>query len=197
MIKLDRKEEKIILLVFAVIICIITAIRFIVFKPADVKVVKEDSQVESSEAVKEPARIFAYVTGEVKKPGVYELKEGDRVRELVDAAGGFSENADTVSINLAEKLRDEQHINIAGRNTAPEQETQAVKGSISGGKININTATAKELDDFLPGIGEVYANNIVKFRDKNGKFKSINEITRVDGIGEKRFQNIKDLITAN
>jgi competence protein ComEA helix-hairpin-helix repeat region len=200
MIKLNKNEERIIIAVIALIIIIAGIIKLGIFKESSVDIIQDDPPVKSDKVEEKPESIFIYVTGEVKNPGVYELKEGSRISDLVDAAGWFTENADETSVNLAGKLSDEQHINI-GKKVVDAGGTEAAspaKGSIINGKININTATAKELDDFLPGIGETLANNIVNYRTKNGRFKTIDEITRVDRIGSgKRFEEIKDLITVN
>jgi competence protein ComEA len=93
-------------------------------------------------------------------------------------------------------LKDEQQINIRPKNDTANQ-TASGKASTDGGKININTATAEDLDKYLAGIGEVYSKNIVEYREKNGSFTSIEEIKNVDGIGSKRFEQIKDMITVN
>lgn len=197
MLKLGRNEERIVLILVIVLLGIAVIYRFVVFKTESVSVIKKETREEEKEITKEPVKIYVNITGEVKTPGLYIHKEGDRVADLIKSAGGFTDNADTASINLAEKLKDEQSVNICAKGSSTEgMNTKA--NPISGGKININIATAKELDDFLPGIGETYANSIVNYRNKNGKFKSIDEITKVDGIGSgKRFENLKGLITIN
>lgn len=194
--KLSRNEEKVILGVIITLLLVGAILKFVVFKPEDeVQVVKSESSSASASIEKEPETIYVYVTGEVVKPNMYELKKGDRIAELINMAGGFTDKADITSVNLAEKLEDEQHINITSKEIASSS-GPAPKGSVSGGKININTATADELDEFLPGIGEVLAGNIISYREKNGRFKNIEDICNVDGIGNgKKYENIKDKIT--
>lgn len=196
--KLNRNEEKIIVIVIAVLLISVIIYRFAVFKSDSVTVIKNEDkneEVQNSES-KEAGDIYVYVSGAVKNPDVYKLKSGARVVDALEAAGGFMDNADKTSVNLAEKLVDEQCINIREKNETKEMVTEN-KSSIAAGKININTATAKELADFLPGIGETIAGNIVNYREKYGRFKSISEITRVDRIGDKTYERIKDMITVN
>lgn len=203
MLKLSRNEEKIIIIIIAVLLFAIVVYRFVVFKTDSVKVVKQEDRQESQENISKPSLdIYVYVTGEVKDPGVYKLSDGDRVEDAVYAAGGFTEKADVNSVNLAEKIRDEQHLNIQGRELDDGGQMQSSgsqkKSSIVDGRININTATAEELDAFLPGIGPTLAENIVSYREKYGNFKSVNDISRVDRIGNgKTFEKIKDMITVN
>lgn len=199
MIKLNKSEERIILAVIVILTLAAAILKFAVFKPDDVKVYDSKPGKESSKVAVEPKRIYVYVTGEVKKPGVYMMEEGSRISDAVKSAGGFTDNADTASVNLAEKISDEQQINIvpANVNTSDGGSGAAGNSSIHGGKININTAAAEELDSFLPGIGEGLSKNIVNYRTKNGRFKSIDDIKKVDGIGSGRFEKIKDYITVN
>jgi competence protein ComEA len=203
MIKLSRNEERIVLIIIIALLGIIAVFKFIVFKPDNVQVIKSENNAETpleskaTNNIKEPVKLYVYITGEINNPGLYVLKSGDRVADIISMAGGFTKEADITSVNLAEKLKDEEFINIAKKG-GDQTLNSNIRNAVNGGKININIATAKEIDDFLPGIGEVYANNIVNYRDKNGRFKSIDEIARVEGIGSgKRFERIKDLITVN
>lgn len=196
MMQLKRNEELIILILIFAITGTAIVFKYAVFNKSTIEVEKMDKEYETP-AVEKPVELFAYITGEVKNPGVYKMKAGDRIADLVNAAGGFTENADRASVNLAEKLRDEQQVFVAPVNAEQGGETDS-RSSIIGGKININSATAEEIDSFLPGIGSTLAKNIVDYRTKNGRFKSVDEITRVDGIGNgKRFEKIKDMITVN
>lgn len=201
MIKLNKNEEKIILIVIVAVALIFAAYKFIVPKPDNVKVISKAAKAEESGKAKdnsEPSRIYVYVTGEVNKPGVYLLKPGDRVVDAVTMAGGFTADADYMSVNLAEKLKDEKLITIAKKSAVDNNSNNAVKSVVLNGKIDINTASAKQIDEFLPGIGETLAGNIVSYRNKNGRFKSIDEVSRVDGIGSgKRFEKIKEMIYIN
>lgn len=130
-----------------------------------------------------PQEIQVYVKGEVVNPGVYTLKSDSRIQQLVDAAGGFTDNADIDDINLSEKVIDEEVIIIPKLN---------INNNTS--LVNINTATGGQLDD-LPGIGEGFAKRIVEYREKYGNFKKKEYIMNVKGIGESLYEQIKDMIT--
>ncbi|KYO64745.1 ComEA family DNA-binding protein [Thermovenabulum gondwanense] len=148
-------------------------------------------KLEGAENLKDPEimekEIFVYITGAVKNPGVYKLRDGDRVKDLVEIAGGLDENADLLSVNLAKKLTDEEKIHI------PRVDESGSEKSVKDGRININTADETELDK-LPGIGPSLAKRIIDYRNTHGPFKKIDEIKNVAGIGDKKFQDIKDLI---
>jgi len=142
-----------------------------------------------------PARIMVYVSGAVQSPGVYELPDGTRVDDAVKAAGGPAADADLARINLAKRLRDEEQVYVprVGEVNPPVPPAGTAGGS-SGGKVNINTATAAELET-LPGIGPALAQRIVDYRTANGPFARVEDIKKVSGIGDKMFERIKDLIT--
>ena len=129
--------------------------------------------------------ITVYITGQVVHPGVYELAPGSRFKDAVNIAGGFLPEADVSGINMAALLIDSSHINVP---------TSTLSEGKHSGKVNINTATIAELDT-LPGIGPVYAKNIVDYRQKNGLFTYIEDIQKVNGIGPALFDRIKDLIS--
>ena len=156
-------------------------------------------EVDNSKA----AGIYVYICGEVANPGVYELSEDSRIYEAVDAAGGFTENAARESINLASKVRDGMQITIYNKEEAaslPAGGTSAGKNSgqdqMSGSSslVNLNTATKEELMT-LKGIGESKAEDIIRYREKSGGFKKIEDIMKISGIKEAGFQKIKDSIT--
>lgn len=161
-------------------------------KSIDTAALAQDDRSVRSEN-EQPQKIKVYVTGMVKKPGVYELEDGDRIEAAIDAAGGFTSDADISGINMAQRLKDEDMIYVPkiGEAAAPA----AVQSAQSkDDKININTATAEELDQ-LPGIGPSKAKKIVDYRQQNGPFKAIEDIEKVSGIGPQTFENIKDFIT--
>lgn len=148
-------------------------------------------------------KIYVHVVGEVKNPGVYEMSLGDRVFHAIEKAGGATENAELTSINLAEKLKDGEKIivykkeminsnNVTSKDNVSQDQERYFKSK--NNLININTASKEELET-LPGIGKVLSQRIIDYRRTNGYFKSIDEIKKVSGIGEKRFEAIKDLIT--
>ena len=135
--------------------------------------------------------IWIHICGQVKEPGVYSFKEGCRVFDAVEAAGGFTEYADKDSINLAMTLLDEGKIYIPS--TGEQKEEKKQNQDQSDGRINVNTAT---LDDFmtLPGIGEKRAESILKLREQKGSFQTVEELLEAEGIKEGIFEQIKDFI---
>jgi len=152
-----------------------------------------------------PAPITVYVSGAVFKPGVYTLSPGSRVHEAIQLAGGATSNADLTRINLADWLCDAQQIyvpKIGEENPPVPPVRQSAMGSDASGagrstgksKININTASAQELET-LPGIGPAYAERIIRYRQEHGPFQRIEDITQVKGIGPKTLEKIEDFIT--
>lgn len=147
-----------------------------------------------------PPPLIVYVSGAVAQPGVYTLPPGARVVDALSAAGGATAEADLAQVNLARRIYDEEQIHVPrqGDPTPPAPPpTPAPAAASSGGspgKVNINTASAAELDT-LPGIGPGYAARIVAYRETNGPFQRSEEIQNVPGIGPATFARIKDLIT--
>ncbi len=138
-----------------------------------------------------PELLIVHAVGAVKQPGVYELPVGSRVRDLVEAAGGFSAEADLERmINLARPLYDGEQVAFPVAGEKPE--SAAVPDQ--PGRVNINHATAEELTT-LPGIGPARAAQIIRHREEHGFFTDIIEIMDVSGIGEGIFNQIKDQIT--
>lgn len=145
--------------------------------------------------------IMIHISGAVYNSGIYELVTGDRVIDAVNLAGGLTKEADLDRINLAKKVADEEKIYIPkiGEETNSEIQVNTVYSSIpseiqsDSGKININTGSMTELDS-LPGIGEAIAQRIIEYRSTS-PFRSIEEIKNVSGIGDKKYESIKDLIT--
>lgn len=160
-------------------------------------VAKADSTKGEGSSGETDKEIKVYVTGLVKSPGVYTMKDGDRIDDAIKLAGGALEGADLSNINLAEKVRDEQMIKIpkVGENSGSTSNGSSnTEGS--DGKININKASKAELDA-LPGIGEVTAQRIIDFREQHGNFQKIEDIMNVSRIGPKIFEQIKDKITVD
>ncbi len=135
--------------------------------------------------------IYVHLTGAVRQPGVLKLKKGARMIDAVDAAGGLREDADTESINLAGILKDAEKIHIF--TIAEREEQQAGTGVLSDGRININQASLEELMT-LPGIGEGIGQSIIDYRTENGDFTSLEDLKKVDRIGERTFDKLKDKI---
>lgn len=141
--------------------------------------------------------IIVHITGAVANPGVYTLAEGSRVFQVVEMAGGSLDGADLERINLAQPLYDGQPVfvpSLDDREISPPDGGQSPAGHPSAAKININTAGKAQLET-LPGIGSVKAQNILSYREKNGPFKSIEELINVNGIGEKILEGMRDHIT--
>lgn len=160
------------------------------------------------------------IKGQVVNPGIYSLSINSRVIDVIEKAGGLTENADTTVINLSKKISDEMVIIIYSYEEVKEfgktkekesrvlmecknNEIYSIENNacietketpLTSGKININIATKEELMT-LPGIGESKANDIIKYREANGQFKSIEELTNINGIGENILAKIKENIT--
>lgn len=138
-----------------------------------------------------PAPLRVHVSGEVRSPGVYQVWEGARVSDVVELAGGPTDEADLAAVNLALKVRDEQHWHIPKLG----EETPAATGSAApaGGKLDLNSATAQELMR-LPGIKEVRAAAIVRYREANGPFARVDDLLAVSGIGTAVLEGIRELV---
>jgi len=139
------------------------------------------------------ASIVVDVAGWVRRPGVYEFAEGDRVIDALEAAGGPRKGAQTTSLNLASPLVDAQQILVPAPARGPAASSEG-GGIDASGKINVNSADATQLES-LSGIGEVLAQAIIDFREKNGPFKSVDELMDVSGIGEATLGEIRDQVT--
>lgn len=158
----------------------------------------DESSAKSSSA----AEAYVDVDGAVVRPGVYRLKDGARVSQAIDAAGGLTAEADVTGLNRASKVTDGQKIYVP---TVGEQQTALAAGGAEGGAatvsgagtssglVNINTASAAELQT-LSGIGPSMAQSIIDERTQNGAFASVDDLMRVSGIGEKKLAKIKDCI---
>lgn len=141
--------------------------------------------------------IAVHVSGAVAAPGVYELEEGARVADAVELAGGFLEGAAENALNLARVLNDGEQVVVptAEEHAAQQTAAEALGGAAGvGGKVNINTASAEQLDT-LPGVGESTAQKIIADREANGPFSSPEDLKRVSGIGDKKYAELADLIT--
>lgn len=147
-------------------------------------------------AASTPGEIGVYVVGAVMDPGVYFLPQGSRVADALEVAGGPTDEADLVRVNLAKRLYDEEQVYVPqlGEESPPLPLSTGPPSGQAGGKININTATAAELET-LPGIGPVLSQRIVDYRETNGPFAAIEDIKNVRGIGEVTFGDIENLIT--
>ena len=141
--------------------------------------------------------LFVHVAGWVRRPGVYELREGDRVIDAIERAGGPKRGADLGGLNLAALLVDAQQILVPRPvPAAPPAGTVPPEGETPSGStlVNVNVSTAEELET-LPGIGEVLAATIIQYREENGPFTSVDQLVEVSGIGEVTLEEIRDLVT--
>lgn len=149
-----------------------------------------ENNIENDDNAEKSEVLFVDIDGAVKTPGVYELKEGSRVNDAIIMAGGLNDNAYTKNLNKARLLNDGEKIYILSIDEIDESET-----NISSKLININTAS-KEMLMTISGIGDVYAQRIIDYRNKKS-FSSVEEIKNVNGIGEKTFEKMKDMITVD
>ena len=169
---------------------------------------KKEEAVEESEAVVTTvmaekteesttleAVIFVDIKGEVKKPGVYQMKVGDRVKDAIDAAGGLTAEADSQKVNLAQRVEDQMVIVVpkVGEEAEAIPAGATSKEEAKEGKVNINTATVEELKT-LKGVGEKKAEAIIEYRKKNGSFKTKEDLMKVRGIGKKLFESFEERI---
>ena len=139
--------------------------------------------------------IYTHITGEIKKPGVYKMKAGTRMDDLVKEAGGLTDEADIDQINLSEKLVDEERIIVPSKSEASEEGITSAAIDAKTKKININKASLSELMT-LPGVGEKTAQKFIDYREQK-KFKKIEDVMNIEGIGENKFKNIKEYISVN
>ena len=217
-----RYRKQIITGIIITILLIIPFIYFFVTKDKTKKVKKEvvvDEKLEKKEE-KEKTTIFKVdIKGEVNVPGIYSLSNDSRVIDVIEKAGGLTEQADTSVINLSKKINDEMVIIIYSEEEVRDfEKTKEIEKQVETkclqkdenslkndacittnnnnpiGKININTASKEELMT-LNGIGESKANDIIKYRETNGNFETIEDIKKITGIGDNVFAKIQEDIT--
>jgi len=156
------------------------------------------AQTGSPAASTTPAVLLVDVAGWVRSPGVYEFREGDRVIDAIEAAGGARREAALETLNLAAPLVDGTQVFVARRGADALPGAASMAGgtapSSGGTLVNINTASPSELEA-LPGVGEVIAQRIVDFRTANGPFASVDELLEVSGIGEATLEAMRELVT--
>ena len=172
---------------------------------------KEDTSLPSSSQQRSEEKtdssqekIMVDVKGAVRQAGVYELPVGSRVYDAVQKAGGMTDEANSQSVNLAQKLEDESIVYVAknGEEVAPVASASASAGTTGGekqskdGKVNLNTATEAELQT-ISGIGQKRAQDIIAYREEKGKFQSIDELKNVSGIGQKTLEKLKEHVTVD
>lgn len=172
---------------------------------AEVAAVSKDSssekeiKKEEKEESAEQDLITVDVKGAVKSPGIYDLPVGSRVHDAVQKAGGLTEEADSKSLNLAQKVSDEAlvYVPTKGEEAASQQVASGTTPSTSKEKkINLNKASLEELKQ-VKGLGGKRAQDIIDHREANGKFKSVDELKKVSGIGAKTIEKLKDYVTVD
>lgn len=220
--QLIKDNKKIIIGILIIFISLLITIITYYFNQSEIVVAETTLSLEKQEE-KQEIKIKVEIKGAINNPGVYELEDNSRVVDLINVAGGLTENADTSLINLSKKLTDEMVVIIYTREeienynnskikteyvyievpSCPDKVNEAcieeyqeeINNNEETNKlININTASINELTT-LSGIGESKAKLIIEYREQNGNFKEINEITNVKGIGESLLEKIKDSIT--
>ena len=221
MSEFNLKDNKVIIVIISIIIIIFICVFFYTRSNLEneytelenYNILQNETNIEEEQ--EDTSKIFIHVTGAVNNEGVVEIKEGSRIADAVEAANGFSADADISQINLAYQLEDGQKIYIpritdeklvgdekilqkeyvtdeAGDDIILEDEISNIK-SKENEKININTAEQSELEE-IPGVGEATAQKIIEYRKVNGKFKTIEDIKNVSGIGDSKFENMKEKI---
>ena len=191
-----RKYIYIITIIIFIIFCVMVIIRKRELKDNNINytVNKEEDIINKDNEDNEEEYIYVDIKGEVINPNVYKIKKGLRVIDVINLAGGLTEESDTSNINLSKIVTDEMVIVIKSKNNEEVyiDSDVDINNNNNNQLIDINTCTIDELLT-LPGIGESKANNIIEYRKKN-KFNTINDIMNVSGISESLFNKIKEYI---
>lgn len=211
MIELSKNQKVIFVLI---ILGIISVIGYYIWTKAHMEEYEEVNAIVQENNIEENVintknnlkNIVIHITGSITNPGIVKLQEGARIIDAIEAAGGLTQEADTARINLAYSIEDGQKIYIPSIHDPKESEqreeyitSEAGQEVIKEGEstktnlVNINTAKQTELET-IPGVGPSTATKIIEFREKNGKFQTIEDIKNVNGIGEAKFNNMKDKI---
>lgn len=172
---------------------------------AEVAAISKDSssekEVKKEEKEESPGQdlITVDVKGAVKSPGIYDLPVGSRVHDAVQKAGGLTEEADSKSLNLAQKVSDEALVYVPSKGeeaTSQQTASGTTPSSSKEKKVNLNKASLEELKQ-VKGLGGKRAQDIIDHREANGKFKSVDELKKVSGIGAKTIEKLKDYVTVD
>ena len=197
------KKQKVIVVVLIIFMCLIIGYYFINKTQkndySELETIAEEKEQE--EEIIDEDKIVVHITGEVENEGIIELEKGARISDAIEKAGGTTEEANIADVNLAYSLKDGQKIKIPNINEEDEQIIKEEAGEdiiIEGDnkkeeKININTANQTELET-LSGIGPSTALKIINYKKEHGKFNNIEAKKNVPGIGESKFENIKEYI---
>ena len=193
------KEHKKIARAAAVVLIMIVAVVFFGHngekEEIPIQLPEETKNTETSELTPEEteqAEIFVDISGQVKKPGVYQITEGTRLFEVIKMAGGLTSDADKDGFNQAEVVSDGEKIVIPAKGEGVDSPISS--GTTASGLININTADSTALQE-IPGVGPATADKIIAYRNENGRFASKEDIKNVSGIGDKTYEKMKDKIT--
>lgn len=216
-----RYRKQIIMGIIILVLLITPIIYFFITKDKTKKVKKEvvvEEKLEKKEKEEKPTIFKVDIKGEVNVPGIYSLSNDSRIIDVIEKAGGLTEQADTSVINLSKKISDEMVIIIYSEQEVRDfEKTKEIEkqveekcvqkdenslkndacittNTIPSGKVNINTASKEELMT-LNGIGESKANDIIKYRETNGNFETIEDIKKIEGIGDSIFAKIQEDIT--
>lgn len=194
------KNYKQILIICGLIVIIIvcTVVYFYQNKEEDYSYLEISNDIEVNITEEPKAQIVVHITGQVVNNGIVKVEEGARIIDVIEAAGGATDEADLSKINLAYLLEDGMKIYVPSIHDEEDLGSITSSSGVSESskevlKVNINTATSEELQK-LPGIGESIANRIITYRKENGKFKDIEDLKNVSGIGDAKFNNIKSYI---
>ena len=147
-----------------------------------------------------PARsvLVVHVVGEVRRPGLYRLRDGARIADAVHRAGGGLRDADLAAVNLAAPLVDGIQVfvpsRVAAGAVAPAGGASSAGGGAAGGLVSLSSATVDELDE-LPGVGPITAQKIIDYRTEHGPFASVDDLDAVPGIGPTRIEQLRELVT--
>lgn len=202
MVELSKNEKIVICIILLIIISIIGYYIYKKINNNESYIEEDDSyiaenfiEIENETNInKSEDNIIIHIAGCVENEGVYEIKKDSRISDAVEIAGGLTSDANTKVINLAQKLSDGQKIYIPNINEDIEKyEDENINLFNYDDLVNINTANQTELET-LPGIGPSTADKIIKYRKENGNFENIEDIKNVSGIGDAKYENIKDKI---
>lgn len=159
--------------------------------------VEEIISEAESQVSKPPVSYYVHICGEIQAPGVYEMAEGSRIFQVVEAAGGFTEAAASDYLNMAQEVQDGMKIQVPSSEMLEQNQIYGPEEPEQSGqpqKINLNTATKEQLMT-LPGIGDARAEEILRYRQEQGGFETIEDIMKISGIKDAAFQKIKEHIT--
>ena len=209
---LNSKQKRVVLIIIIVVVIVIIIYIYNSNKidnselDEDMLVISNSENNTIENITEEKDMIIVHITGAVKTPGIVKLEEGSRIEDAINKAGGLTEDADITKVNLAYILEDGIKIKIPSNSDIGDFQGENILRTDSGegiiednenssqsSSLNINKATEQDLQT-LPGIGPSLASRIIAYRDENGKFSTIEDIKNVNGIGNSKYENIKDYI---